>query len=66
MVSFKMCFYLILLLSETEIELNNRLLSNKEIIFRRLNRLPFWAPRFQLTSLFEIYGYAGLCVLQII
>ena len=47
MVSFKMWLSLIFLPSETEIELNNRLLSNKELIFRCLNTLtPFLCSTF--------------------
>ena len=59
MVPFKICFSLIFLPSEIKKKKTmNRLLSNKELIFR----IPFCAPRFQLTSYFCRLKFMGMLV----
>ena len=72
MISLQMCFSLIILPYGTEILLTIVcfLLSNKELIFRCLNRLtPFLCSAFSVDVVllsFEIFGNAGLCFSQII
>ena len=71
MVYLKMCFSQIFLPLKRKINVTkNSLLLNKELIFRQWNRLsPFLCSAFSVDVVllsFEIYGYDGLCVSQII